>query len=55
VTINIQGKMCQINNSVSFSRQPIGSEESLNQMVKALGITIDRVLTQDPVKGKIKS
>jgi len=34
--------MCQINNSVNFSGKPIGSEEFLNQMVEALGITIDR-------------
>ena len=34
--------MCQVNNSVTFSGEPIGSEEFLNQMIKALGITIDR-------------
>jgi len=34
--------VCQINNSVTFSEKPIGSEELLNQMVEALGITIDR-------------
>jgi len=40
--INIQGKVYQVNNSVTFSGKPIGSEEFLNQMVEALGITIDR-------------
>jgi len=35
------GKVCQVNNSVIFSGKPIGSEEFLNQMVEALGITID--------------
>jgi hypothetical protein len=34
--------MCQVNNSVSFSGQPIVSEEFLHQMVEALGIIIDR-------------
>ena len=33
--------MYQLNNSVTFSGKPIGSEELLNQMVEALGITID--------------
>jgi hypothetical protein len=32
----------QINNLVTFSGKPIVSEEFLNQMVEALGITIDR-------------
>ena len=32
--------MCQVNNSVTFSGQPIGSEEFLNQMIETLGITI---------------
>jgi len=32
----------QLNNSVTFSVKPIGSEEFLAQMVEALGITIDR-------------
>ncbi len=27
-----------VNNSVTFSRKPIGSEEFLNQMIEALGI-----------------
>ncbi len=34
--------MCQVNNSVTFSEKPIGSEEFLNQMVETLSITIDR-------------
>jgi len=34
--------VCQVNNSVTFSGKPIGFEEFLNQMVEALGITIDR-------------
>ena len=34
--------MCQVNNSVTFSGKPIGSEEFLNQMVEALRITIDK-------------
>ena len=33
--------MCQVNNSVTFSGKPIGSEEFLKQMVEALGIIID--------------
>ncbi len=34
--------MYQVNNSVTFSGQPIVSKEFLNQMVEVLGITIDR-------------
>ena len=34
--------MCQVNNSVTFSRKPTGSEEFLKRMVETLGITIDR-------------
>ena len=34
--------MCQVNNSVTFNGKPIVSEKFLNQMVEALGITIDR-------------
>ncbi len=34
--------MYQVNNSVTFSGKPIGSEEFFNQIVEALGITIDR-------------
>jgi len=45
--------VCQVNNSVNFSGKPIGSEEFLNQMGEALGITIVDVLKED-VKGKIK-
>jgi hypothetical protein len=32
----------QVNNSVNFSGKPIGPEEFLNQIVKALGITVGR-------------
>jgi hypothetical protein len=39
---------------VTFTGKPIGSEEFLNQMVKALDITRDRhALKEDLVKGKI--
>ena len=34
--------MCQVNNSVTFSGIPTGSEEFFNQMIETLGITIDR-------------
>ena len=34
--------MCQVNNSVTFSEKPMGSEEFLNWMVEALGISTDR-------------
>ena len=34
--------MYQVNNSVTFSGKPMGSEEFLNQIVEVLGITIDR-------------
>jgi hypothetical protein len=36
------GKVRQVNNLITFSGKPIGSEEFLNQMVDALGIIIDR-------------
>ncbi len=39
-----------LSNSVTFSGQPIGSEEFLNQMVEALGITIDRRPKGRPLK-----
>jgi hypothetical protein len=32
----------QVNNSVAFNGKPAVSDEFLNQMVEALGITIDR-------------
>jgi len=32
----------QVNNSVTFSGTPVGSEEFLYRMVAALGIIIDR-------------
>ena len=34
--------MYKVNDSVSLSKKPIGSEEFLNQMIEALGIIIDR-------------
>ena len=34
--------MYQFNNSVTFSEKVLGSEEFLNRIVEALGITIDR-------------
>jgi len=40
----------QLSNPVTFSGGPIGSEEFLNQMVKALGITIDKRLKGRPCK-----
>jgi len=39
---------------VTFSGEPIGVEEFLNQMVEALGITIVDVLKKDLLKGKAK-
>ena len=45
----------QVNNPVTFSGQPIGSEEFLNWMVEALGIIIDRRPKEEFVKGIIKS
>jgi len=44
----------QINNSITFNVKPIRSEEFLNRMVEALGITIDDVLKEDLVKGRAK-
>ena len=44
--------MCQVNNSINFSRKPIGPEEFLIQMVEALGIIIDRSPKGRP--GKLK-
>ena len=40
--------MYQVNNSVTFSGKPMSSEEFLNRMVDALGITIDRHLKGRP-------
>ncbi len=42
--------MYQVNNSVAFSGKPIGFEELLNQIVKALGIIIDRRPKGSPCK-----
>ena len=35
-------RVYQLNNSVTFSEKPVGSEEFLNQMVESLGIIKDR-------------
>jgi hypothetical protein len=37
-----QGRLFLLNNSVTFSRKPIRSEEFLKRMDEALGIIIDR-------------
>jgi len=42
--------MYQVNNSVTFSGQPIGPEEFLNRMVEVLGIIIDRRSKRRPRK-----
>ena len=42
--------MYQVNNSVIFGDKPIGSEEFLNWMVEALGISIDRCPNGRPRK-----
>ena len=42
--------MCQVNNSVTFSGQPIRSEEFFKQMVEALGITVDTRPKERPRK-----
>jgi len=42
--------VCKVNNSVTFSGQPMGSEEFLNQMVEDLGIIIDRRPKERPRK-----
>ena len=34
--------MYQVNNSVTFNGEPIGSEEFHNQIAEALGIIIDK-------------
>jgi len=45
------GKGCQVNNSVTFSKKPIGSEEFINQMAEASGIIIiDRRPKKSPRK-----
>ena len=49
--------MCQINSSVTFSEKPIRPEKFPNQIVKALGIIIDRCpkgVKEDLVKWKAK-
>jgi hypothetical protein len=42
--------VCQVNNSVTFSGKPIGSEEFFNHMVETLGITVDRRPKERPRK-----
>ena len=42
--------MCQLNNSVTLSGKPIGSEEFFNRMVDTLGIIIDRCSKERPCK-----
>ncbi len=44
--------MYQLNNSVTFSEKPIGSEEFFNRMVEALDIIIDRRPKGRPCKRK---
>ncbi len=44
------GKVCQVNNSAIFSGEPIGSEEFLNHLFEALGITVDRRSKRRPRK-----
>jgi len=48
--MRIIGKVYQVNNSVTFSGQPMGSVEFLIQMVEALGITVDRCSKGRPRK-----
>jgi len=45
-----KGRLYQVNNSVTFSEKPTGSEKFLNQMVEALGIIIDRRPKEKPRK-----
>ena len=42
--------MYHLNNSVTFSKKPIGSEEFLIRMVEALGIIIDSRPKGEPRK-----
>jgi len=48
------GKVRQLNNSVTFCGEPIGSEEFFNRMFETLDINIDDVLKEDLVKWKAK-
>jgi len=34
------GKVCQVDNSITFGGKPIGSEDFLNQMVETSGIAV---------------
>jgi hypothetical protein len=42
--------VCQVNNSVTFSEKPMGSEECLDQIVEVLYIIIDRRPKRRPRK-----
>ena len=44
------GKVYQVNNPVIFSGKSIGSGEFFNQMIEALGITVDRRSKGKPSK-----
>jgi len=51
-----KGRLYYVNNSVTFSGKPIGSEvEYLNQMVETLGIIIDRCPKGRPRKMEIQT
>ena len=45
--------MGQIHNLLTFSGQPMGSEEVPTQMVEVLVLLYMDVLKEDPVKGKL--
>jgi len=48
-------KVCKVNNSVTFGRKPVGSDELLNRMIEALDVTIDRhPKKEDLVKWKAR-
>ena len=54
ITQMSQGKVCQVNNFLTFSEKPTGSEEFLNQMVEALCIIIEDILKENLIKWKAK-
>jgi hypothetical protein len=47
--------MYWLDNSVTFSKKPMGSEEFFNQMVEILGIIIDRLPKERLRKGESKT
>jgi len=47
--MRIIGKVYQVNNSVTFSGKPIGSEEFFNRMVETLDINI--IIDRRPTLG----